>query len=54
MKFFYFVVAIYLTYYTFKYGRQVWKEGNKAAGVVLYIMSMSFPVLSILLLFIPV
>lgn len=54
MKVLYLAIALYLMYYTFKLGLQVWKEENKAAGVVLYMISVFFPVLAILLFFSPI
>ncbi len=53
MKIFYLALAGYLMYDTFKYGRQVWEDGNKLAGFVLVLLSFSFPVLFVLLINVP-
>ncbi|WP_164525555.1 hypothetical protein [Siminovitchia acidinfaciens] len=41
--------SLYLSYYTIRYARLVWKdEKNKFAGAVIALMAASFPVLSVM------
>ncbi len=53
MPYLYFALGTYLTYYTFKYARNVWKKGNKGASVVLFLLSASFPILTFFLIILP-
>jgi len=32
-------MSLYLTYYTFTFARQVWKDGHSGAGLVIGLMS---------------
>jgi len=42
-------ISLYLTYYTFAFAQQAWKEGNIGAGLVIGLMSGSYVPLSVYL-----
>jgi hypothetical protein len=43
-------LSLYLTYYTASYARSVWKNGDKAAAVIVGFLAACFPFLMIRLL----
>jgi len=42
-------ISLYLTYYTFVYARQAWKDGHIGAGLVIGLMSGSYVPISVYL-----
>lgn len=45
-----YAIYIYLTYYTFSYGRVIWRSGNKPGAIATYVLAASLLPLVIALL----
>jgi len=41
------IVPLYITYYTFTYGKLVWNKGNKLAGFLISLMAVAIIVLPV-------
>lgn len=49
MKYFYYVLAVYLTYYTFTYALMCWKKGIKLGSIPVFLLSLVYAPLTFII-----